>query len=161
MRTGLKTRRKRYSLAGRAWHGCGHGTGVDCGGRYRCRVALNGTYDLPHHSRFVTPGPVATPPTGHGFCWLFPNLSTAMRPVCVGYGLGGRTPCGQSVDFALQGERVDRPWIDTQSGEDLNSKGGASLHGLSTLIHRLPTLRRGGIGRSSQRINNSKLLILS
>lgn len=24
--------------------------------------------------------------------------------------LGGRTPCGQSVDFAVIGERVHRPW---------------------------------------------------
>ena len=29
--------------------------------------------------------------------------------------LGGRIPCGQPVDFALAGERVDSPWTATQS----------------------------------------------
>jgi hypothetical protein len=36
--------------------------------------------------------------------------------------LGGRTPCGQSVDFAVHGERVDTPWIAAHSWEDPNRK---------------------------------------
>jgi hypothetical protein len=68
MRTRLKTRRQRYSLAGRAWHGYERGTGVDCGSRYRCRVSRNGTYDLADGIPFVTPGmygclPLSRPPT--------------------------------------------------------------------------------------------------
>lgn len=37
--------------------------------------------------------------------------------------LGGRTPCGQSVDFALKIDRVDRPWTAAQSCEGPSSAG--------------------------------------
>jgi hypothetical protein len=51
--------------------------------------------------------------------------------------LGGRTPCGQSVDFALKGDRVDSPWTAAQSCE------GPSGTGL-----RLPTVcpHSAGVG---------------
>ena len=42
--------------------------------------------------------------------------------------LGGRIPCGQSVDFAPKGDRVNRPWIAMQS-----------LYGLFSTVLRLST----------------------
>jgi hypothetical protein len=62
------------------------------------------------------------------------------------------------VDFPADGDRVDRPWIAAQSCEGPSSTGAAAVHGLPTLIHRLPTLPRGGIGRACQRIRNKKFL---
>lgn len=119
MRTGLKTRSERYSLAGRAWHGCGHGTGVDCGGRYRCRVSLNGPSDLPHPRRIVTPpGGYRLSPKPRIVLAISQSLHGDEAALHGPLARGSRTPCGQTVDFAVPGERVDRAWIGAHRQQD-------------------------------------------
>ena len=74
-----------------------------------------------------------------------------MIPVGKNGQISGRTPCGQPVDFAEDGDRVD----------ELGTARRQAAPNPPTLIHRLPTLRRGWLRGLRGQINNSNLLNLS
>ena len=59
MRAGLEPKRGRYSPVGRASHGLGARHRGDCGGQDRCRVCLNGPFDLTDSPQSVTSLPHA------------------------------------------------------------------------------------------------------
>ncbi len=162
MRAGLTTRDARYSVTGRAWHGWGTApvwtVAVVTGAVslstappiYLIRAALSPPWRPP-----------VIPPS-HGLCWPFPNLYTAMRPLCMGHRPGSRIPCGQTVDLAVPGERVDRGWIGAHRQQDPQC---SKLRAYPRSAHTHPPPAHTPPGRNrqhtSQRINYNKLLIVS